>query len=92
MQKGPLKRALLPTGALWCDALPDSQVPPRGVEQTAPSPGETPATSGSGTVCGTPTAPRAPLDADLQMIYDVWPTLSTQMRAALLAMVKASGT
>ena len=72
--------------------MPDCQVSPRGVEQTVQSPGKTPALMESGTVCGTPTAPRAPLDADLQMIYDVWPTLSTQMRAALLAMVKASGT
>ena len=68
------------------------KVPPRGVEQTAPSPGKTPALMESGTVCGTPTAPRAPLDADLQKICDVWPTLSTQLRAALLAMVRASGT
>ena len=43
-------------------------------------------------VCGTPGAPRAPLDADLRTICDAWPTLSAQMRAALLAMVKASGT
>ena len=51
-----------------------------------------PTASGSGTVCGTPTAPRAPLDADLQKICDVWPPLSTQLRAALLAMVRAAGT
>ena len=31
-QKGPIKRALLPAAAIWCEALPDSQVPPRGVE------------------------------------------------------------
>ena len=91
-QKGPLKRALLPAAAIWCEALPDSQVPPRGVEQNAQSPGKTPALMESGTVCGTPGAPRAPLDADLRTICDAWPTLSPQMRAALLALLRASGT
>jgi len=46
----------------------------------------------SGTACGTLGALRAPLDADLRTICDAWPTIATQMRVALLAMVRASGT
>ena len=41
-------------GAMRCRIAAPKKIPPRGVEQSAPRPGKTPARMESGTVCGTP--------------------------------------
>ena len=66
------------------------EVPPRGVEQSQDSPGNTHGEGKSGTVCGTPHAHSALIDADLQSIIDAWPRLNASIKADILAMVHDS--
>ena len=45
----------------------------------------------SGTECGTVDAKTDVIDPDLQAIIDAWPTLSSAVKAGVLAMVTAAG-
>ena len=66
------------------------KVPPRGVEFSQESSGKTPDPDQSGTVCGTPYADNTPIDSDLQILIDYWPTLPETIRKKIVAMVRTT--
>ena len=80
-------RAVLQPLAVGCETLPSSQVPPRGVEQRDQTSGKSETPAQGGTVCGTADAQNSPLDPQLQLLIQRWPTLSKAVQQQIMLLV-----
>ena len=80
-------RAVLQPLAAECETLPSSQVPPRGVEQRDQTSGKSETPVQGGTVCGTADAQNPPLDPQLQLLIEAWPTLSKAVQQQIMLLV-----
>jgi hypothetical protein len=64
-----------------------TQVPPRGVEQRDQTSGKSETPVQGGTVCGTADAQNPPLDPQLQLLIEAWPTLSKEVQQQIMLLV-----
>gem|GEM_PF-3211015 len=83
-------RAVLQPLAAECETLPSSEVPPRGVEQRDQTSGKSETPAQGGTVCGTADAQNPPLDPQLQLLIERWPTLSKAVQQQLADLVQGA--
>jgi hypothetical protein len=84
------KTPVLQGDASGCDHLPDGQVPPAGIEQKPFSSGRVakPKTGAAKSAAVGDDLP--PLDPELAQVIEVWDTLPSVIREAILAMLRAA--
>jgi hypothetical protein len=66
------KTPVLQGNAGGCDHLPDGQVPPAGIEQTADSPRRVRVPETAGAFAGAVDRENAPIGPDLAQVIDAW--------------------
>ena len=84
------KKSHIPLVAAPCTLTDVAAVPPRGVEQGDQASGKSETPVQGGTVCGTADAQNPPLDPQLQLLIQRWPTLSQQILQQQIMLLKNS--
>ena len=81
------KKSHIPLVAAPCTLTDVAAVPPRGVEQRDQTSGKSETPVQGGTVCGTADAENSPLDPQLQLLIERWPTLSKAVQQQIMLLV-----
>ena len=83
------KTPVLQGSATGCDAVHPGRVPKRGLEQSENSPRRVQVSRTSGAKSGAVDRENARIDPELAQVIEVWDTLPSAIREAILAMLRA---